>query len=263
MSERWLGFDPSISFYFCEVIILSTKVVYRGPDTLFYNSQCLFIEYHDALQSPWYILLAVLMQHEGIKSIFDFSDIEGLNPNELYEWYVNRKERNIFKNFEYIGEGEGPSDKDLDELLHKNELASDIFYNTDDVDSFLNFWHVLEKLAIVEKSLIKKIYIYTETENPYIEKVLKEYFGNANINYVFGQLKDILKGIPRDSTYVFSDIEKVNMLKELDKLAYSSILICDGYRYNKNKDGKLKVDLEKESKDIIFKYAFFNGIYEN
>ena len=38
------------------------KKVFRTIDNFFYNSECLFIEYHDILNIPWLSLLALIKQ---------------------------------------------------------------------------------------------------------------------------------------------------------------------------------------------------------
>ena len=76
-----------------------------------------------------------------------------------------------------------------------------------------------------------------------------------------GKFEDLVKIIPQDSTYVFSDIEKVNDLVKMNRLNLSCVLIANGLRYNfmENDSSKLKVDLEELSKKYIFKYSFFDN----
>ena len=77
---------------------------------------------------------------------------------------------------------------------------------------------------------------------------------------MFGDLTECLKKIPIDSTYVFSDIMKINNLIENDHINYSSFIIARDLRYNYKEDDKtkLKIDIESLSENYVFKPAFFN-----
>ena len=63
-----------------------------------------------------------------------------------------------------------------------------------------------------------------------------------------------------NSTFVFSDIEKVNKLHELNRLDYSSIIVCDGYRYNNKDKNTLKIDIDELRTKAIFKIDFIDNL---
>ena len=73
--------------------------IFISSDTLFQNSKCLFVEYDDIIKSPQFILLQFIKEIDAIKSIFDLSEIEGKELEEMYEWYLLRQYKNIFLNF--------------------------------------------------------------------------------------------------------------------------------------------------------------------
>jgi hypothetical protein len=96
-----------------------------------------------------------------------------------------------------------------------------------------------------------------------IETTLKKYFSKAGskVKYMDGKFEDMVRFIPTDSTYVFSDIEKVNTLIAANKLNLSCVLIANGLRYNYTEEDstKLKVDLKELTEKYVFKYSFFDN----
>lgn len=236
------------------------KIVYRGPDTLFYNSQCLFVEYHDVIASPWFSMLLVAMQYDKMRQVFDFSELDGKDPAAIYDWYIRRKHRNVFRSLPFIGQGTQPTDEELDSFLYDNELASEEFYRTElDGESMtLNFYDITKRLAFIDKKLVKKICFYSEHENQFIRDVVESEFTGTNASYVFGPFEEILNTIPKDSTFVLSDFRKVVTMKETDHLAYTSIMVCDGYGYN---DPSI-FPVEEVEKTIPFKFSYFNGLFQ-
>ena len=93
---------------------MSQKIVYRGNDTLFYNSQCLFIEYHDVIAMPWLTMLAFTKNAEVFNNLFNIDEISDYDIQSLFEWYVYRKHQNVFKS---IGVRE-----DVDEISDDDEI---------------------------------------------------------------------------------------------------------------------------------------------
>ena len=238
---------------------MEPKKVFRGNDTLFYNSQCLFVEYHDVIAIPWFTLLAFVKNTNLFQNIFNMEDIAEYDLTGLLEWYIYRKHRNIFKS---IGAQEGIDtipDEGYATILEKAMSISDDIYK---IPTNLKFLSSL-RLLLEEASLVKQVIIYSEKNEPMIETTLKQYFLRAGgkIQYVYGNFEDIAKSIPSDATYVFSDIEKINILKKLNKLHLSCILIPSGLRYNYLEDNptKLKVDLDELVKNFVFKYSFFDN----
>ena len=80
---------------------MGTKTVYRGNDTLFYNSQCLFIEYHDVIAIPWFTMLAFTKSTPAFNNILKMYEIADYDLTGLLEWYIYRKHRNVFKSIFY------------------------------------------------------------------------------------------------------------------------------------------------------------------
>ena len=86
------------------------------------------------------------------------------------------------------------------------------------------------------------------------------YDGKAK--YVYGDLVKVLKEneITSNSTFVFSDITKINSLKEAGILNLSSVIIADRYGYNYGGENEVVIDLEKYLSEDTFKLDFFDNL---
>jgi hypothetical protein len=238
---------------------MEEKIVYRGNDTLFYNSKCLCVEYHDVIAMPWFTILSFIKNNEGFNSIFKMNEIADYDLTGLLEWYIYRKHRNILKSIGVNDSSKELSNEEYNTILEKTMEISDDIYR---IPTNLKFLSIL-RLLLSDASMVKQVIIYSEKNEPMIEKTLSQYFSNygTKVKYMNGKFEDLAKIIPQDSTYVFSDIEKVNDLIKANKLNLSCVLIANGLRYNylENDASKLKVNLEELSKKYLFKYSFFDN----
>ena len=234
-------------------------------DAPFLNSDCIFVEYDDVIKSPFFCFLHFIANNsEALSVIFDLSEIRGLSIEELYEWYINREEKNILLNFPVYDEA-------IEELFRGNIEAviswtqDLLFKELDSIgyfvkqDSHLNFHDTL--LTLMDKSIVKKIYIYGEIYSKSIEKDI-EIMYDGKAKYVYGDLVKVLKEneITSNSTFVFSDITKINSLKEAGILNLSSVIIADRYGYNYGGENEVVIDLEKYLSEDTFKLDFFDNL---
>lgn len=231
---------------------MPTKI-YRSKDTLFYNSQCLFVEFDDIIKMPSFMYLYSITKSNALDSIFDLTEVRNLNADELLEWYINRKHRNFFMDIPTKNNVELP-DKNKDELLLKGLSSIPELYSS---YSELYFADALNTLSN-ESNLIKKIVVYSDYKTPYLESYIHDNY-NQNITVKMGNFMDIIQNIPNDSTFVFSDITKVSMLEEAKKLDYSSILISNGYRYNYKNLEDFIIPFEDIISRHVLKYNFFDN----
>ena len=235
------------------------KIVYRGNDTLFYNSQCLFIEYHDVIAMPWFTMLAFTKNTDIFSNFVKIHEIADYDIPGLLEWYLYRKHRNVFKSIGVLDNIKEPSDDNYNDFLNKAMHISDDLYR---IPTNLKFLSTL-RLLVSDSSMVKQVIIYSENDEPMIEKTLSQYFSKLGnrIKYLHGKFEDMVKIIPQDSTYVLSDIEKVDTLIKSNKASLSCILIPNGLRYNYTEDDatQLKLNLKELSDKYIFKYSFFDN----
>lgn len=238
---------------------MDVKKVFRDNNTLFYNSQCLCVEYHDVISIPWFTMLAFIKNTSSFNNIFKIYEISDYDLTGLLEWYIYRKHRNVFKSIGILDNIDNLPNDWYDKLLEKAMSISDDIYR---IPTNLKFLSTL-RLLLSDATMINQVIIYSENQEPMIENTLNQYFSkvSAKVKYMNGKFDDLVKLIPRDSTYVFSDIEKVNSLVNADKLNLASVLIVNGLRYNYKEEDhtKLKVNLEELSKKYLFKYAFFDN----
>ena len=111
-----------------------------------------------------------------------------------------------------------------------------------------------------DSNATKNVYIYTERKIDNINDDIKRNF-NSRVKYVYGDFETVLKenNITRNSSFVFSDINKIEKLNNAGLLPYSSILLGEYQGYNYDENGAPKVDIDKLADNNIFKMYFFNA----
>lgn len=235
-------------------------------DSAFLNCDAIFIEYDDVLKCPFFIFLHAINENEAVKLLFDTTEIAGLDIDGLYEWYINRKNQNIFKCLKlqdgvlenYFNNDRNEFEQWCDTILYDfiSQNGQLVQANTE-----LNFTKTLS--ILMGESLVKKYYVYTPFEVEAIRQDLKNKYGEKII-YVYGDLKTVLKDhqITSNSTFVFSDVSKIMVLDDLGLLNLSSILIADKYAYNYKDSENLNIDLDELAKRACFKLDRFNNIDE-
>lgn len=239
---------------------MEIKKVIRTENTIFKNSQCLVVEYSDVLKTPFFLLLNAIQKSSVMGKIFDLSEIQNMNIAELYLWYIRRKNFNPYKDFRVIAEVENYDDNFANFMLETNLKSSDIFYSN---DTELVFSGILKDLLRENDSnFLHKVIIYEEYGNDYVKHDIEKNYHSDRIDveYRTGNFKSILSQIPRDSSYVISDIYRIRDLDEMDKLSYSSILIPYDFYYNIDFETKqYKLDIDALSKEKTFKLSFFKN----
>ena len=233
---------------------METTKVLTGRSNIFYNADCLVVEYDDVLRMPQFALLCGIEPSNlgELSQILDFTEIEGYSMEALGEWYFARKYKNIYMNFPTdMMEGEAWA-LFCEKLLEAHLSSSELFFG--DVTK-LSFYTVLSEIR-EHKSLLHDIVIYNDYRSPYIDADVEKNFSGAKLEYA--DIEKALAACPKDSTFVFSNIENVLVLEELGKLDYSSIIISNGFRYNYDENTELKVDLEKLLNEHVFKIDFFD-----
>lgn len=234
-------------------------------NNVFLNSSSLVVEYNDVLKCPFFILFTSLVKNEEFRNIFDMSEFDNMNNEDLYVYYITRKNINILKNLNIKKEAFENIFKSNIELLYKwietfmyNEIEQ--FSAFTDYELELNFVKVLRNL--INTKMVKDIYIFSDIKSSNIGNDIKHLYGES-VKYVYGDLKDIINenNISNDSTFVFSDINKIIELKNTNKLNLSTVLIADKFGYNYKEDNETPiVDIDELSKNNIFKFSFFNNI---
>lgn len=232
------------------------KPVISNSD-MYLNSECLFIEYNDVLRSPLYSLLKLISKIDKLRAVLNLSIFDNYNDLELYEWYINRKHNNFYYDIPLTDITKQPPESFFDEMLTKELLNIPELYETAPI---LSMSEVVKTLLTTGKSLIKHVIVYNNYDNPNVKKDIAVLFPRLNVEYAAGNILQVLSKIPNNSTFVFSDIMKVQAMVDIEKINFSSILIPAGLRYNYDDKLNLKINLEELSESFTFKYNFFKNV---
>lgn len=239
---------------------LDGKVAMSTTDSIFSNTDCLFCEFNDIITPTWLAIINHLLRArpEAMEKILDLDKIAYLNGTELIRWYALRNNRNALLDLKKEG---------VNDFL-VNSIANDLFntkyayYNHDNKPFIMNYAYTLTKTIRTASIIIKKFVIYVEQCNEAVDDFITDLYGNS-VEIRSGNLVAALGDIPNNSTFVLSDIHKVEAMIEAGKLQGSSIILADGYRYNyKTKPGvdeDLIVDIVSLSEHIPFKFNTFNN----
>lgn len=242
--------------------------VFTSGFNVFMNTDVLFIEYDDVIRSPMFIFLYMLHDNKAIEKIFDLSEFEGKSFEEIYEWYVQRDDKNVIKSMElqedalekFFDNSEEKFDEWAD-AIYQNELAKTEILFKDEM--YLNFDAVLRRLLGEKRDqkLVDKIYIWSPYESEFIKKDVMKRYGSS-IKVVFGSLEDIIEKeqISENSSYVFSDLRHINTLIKTKHFELASIMIADTYWYNYDEEFDPVVNIDELRKKFIFKLDFFNNL---
>jgi hypothetical protein len=228
-------------------------------DNTFLNADCLFIEFDDVIRMPRFMLLFLLRDSEELGKIFDLSEVSSLSLDELYEWYVNRKYRYVFRNLPLTEEAKEKyfqnDEKKMSHWVRNFEyqeytaIEAAVTTNTD-----LNAAEMLRMLS--GDRIVKNILVYSEYDSDAIREYLSTEFG-SNVRYVHGKLEKVLEEqkVTNNSTFMLADMNKIQIIEKCGLLDYSSLVIPDGYGYNK----ELDFSIEELLNTHLFKIDFFDN----
>ena len=234
------------------------KVIYRGIDGVFLNSKSLFCEYHDIIKSPYFFFLNLITENlDKFSGRVDTELLDGLDLESLCELYCGRKYQNVLMDIIHPSlKGKIPVSV-LDEFINSEIERIELIVKRSPI---LAMGRVIQELIRDKKAgIVKNFFIYNRYPNKSIENDLMDIF-DEDVKFLTGELEDVLKEVPDDSTYVFSDITNISVLAECNKLNYSSIMIPYDYSYNKNSEGEYLIKIDEYMKKYLFKLDFFNAL---
>lgn len=225
--------------------------VIRATNKMFRNTECVFIEYHDCIHLTGFVVLKAIQ--DSCKDIMgiDLDQISILDITGLFQWYLQREHRNFLIDL-WDKDKEIPY-KELDAFLAAQYSSNEIYQ--------IPFTSAIPEmiLATVQLGLVENIVVYAEELCTGIIEDSVRIFGDT-VKVVGGNLATVLDEIPVDTTYIFSDFEKVTTLVDTGHLEGSAVLLPSNYRYNfiQMDDGTLQpiINTEYLSKTYHFSLGF-------
>lgn len=219
----------------------------------FSGTHALFIQYNDIIKSPMLEVMQMNRRNPKLNSLLDLSPIKYLYPYGMYEWYTNRQNWNPLREFD--------PENTIDEQTLVNIMGTFIHSDSRYTSETRTLPFVETLKFIVAQKYNMKIFIYDEFENPYIKTDLDNLFPNMEYTLVTSDIVEVLRFVPKDATYVFSNIMLIDLLKYCDKLQLSNILVAGNYRYNYQPDNPdvMKIYLAGLRNEYAFKLRMFTA----
>lgn len=217
---------------------------------IFTNSETMIIEYLDIIKSPAILMILVNKDMDGFNMIFDGSIFEDMDYAQIYIWYMNREYKNPLK---CIPNKLNLTDVELDELYYS--MLRDIDYCSSSPE--LNGLSIIKK--IIDDKLCKKYVIYVPYMIEHIISDIGKIFAGVDYDVVVEDL-DLIKEYSTDSTYILSDMGKIDKLYDMGRLSLSAILLPSNYKYNlieNSATDSLGKYSNHDENHTVFKYSFF------
>lgn len=214
------------------------------------RDEIIFISYDEVIKNPYPLLLStIITKYKDVyKDFLSLDKLENMSMDDLYVLCSQRHDKNIFR---YLSKKEFNFDKALNDLYHK---FNDLFINTD-LLPIGNSIHIL-----LSQKFTKKIYIHSKEYDKRIHLDLQLNFRDmTKINYVTGNMSEVISSLEGVTTYIFNDIMDVSYLIG-EKMNYTNILVANyGYNYTLNENGTLmlRINLEDMMKKYVFKFSTF------
>lgn len=215
-----------------------------NTSALFSGGAGMFIQYHDIVKPAYlFAILKMIITKEDYG--IPINIISNLSILSLTEWYLKRRYINPLKCLDY---NKKLNDVDLFNILQKTLKEDSSIYK---LAPGLN---IKEMLSVYHSQHMNfPIYIYSETEEPYIEKDCKDLFSGISVKYFFGDLEKCIKKCDDNFTYIFSNIDLVENAAQILTGTCSHILLARDYRYNYINNCKtFKKNLNQLAKDHPF-----------
>lgn len=200
----------------------------------------MFLQYHDIIK-PAYFYAIVRMIITDTSYGLPIDIIKHFSLLSILEWYKNRRYKNPLKQLDFYDQLD---DKALDELLQQMLREDTSIYK---LSPPLNTCRLFDVYR--QQHMAFPVYIYSETEEPYIETDCEKILQGIDFKYVYGDLESAIKRCDQNFTYIFSDIELVKNASEILRGTCSHILLARDYRYNYYDNCKtFKYDLQNLAK---------------
>jgi len=225
--------------------------IFTSQCETFANAKCMFVEYHDIIKMPMLPLLFAIQDDKLVNKAFDISEIKSYHTvPEMLEWYIHRRHQNILECFNPKIQKEAIVENFFSLALNNYLESINEIYSI----PFLPFAKTVASVS-AHNTIVKSVVIYNELYNTKIEADIKNNFPET-VKFIWGDFREILPQINSDSTFVFSDMNKLNIMAEMNMLNYRSVIVAQNYDYNLTDEGTFIAD-----PDILLNKYKFNMAY--
>lgn len=222
-----------------------------NPFTL--RDEFILMEYKDIIKCPSVGILQLIKKEymNDMNDLIDTRKLDRMDFKNIQRYCIERPCKNIL---DYIKITDFNTD-DIYNALYKscNNLYKDL--------PLMVMGEAVFVLA--SQKFTKKIYIFSEEYDEKIEKDIKNVFHDQKkVYYVAGSLENILNQVEKPTSYMFSNIDNVQKVLDLNKQEYSEILVAQyGYNYMvKNGIIRIKGEYEELMPTKHFKIASFTPL---
>lgn len=219
----------------------------KKPKNFLVDDGVLFVEFDDIIKS---VSLSLSLMLSKLKTpdnlLLDVDLIKNYNLIAMMEWYRFRENRNVIKELSRVK----GSDEDFESILKLLLEKYDVVYKCSQILKGTDLIAVA-----LEHKLCDEIIIYSDYTNQHYVKECTRMFGD-NVTVIGGDFEDAVRNVPFNTTYVLSDIDKVDKLFDLNKLDCTSVLLPTDYKYNdiENKKEALLKRAQTLSKPVKILY---------
>lgn len=189
----------------------------------------------------------MIRRNPRMKEILKIEEIEFLDNDALYEWYINRRHQNFF--FDLNKYPDEISNEKLAEILDDQLLQTNHFYKDCKPLPMVGSLKVMKSHKIAND-----IIIYHPHNNFHAKNDLEAMLGERFIWMT--KFEDVMKKAGSNSTYFLSDIHHIEEMKNAGVLKFSSVTIPYEYRYNKKNMKDFDIDYEELMKENTFKLSY-------
>lgn len=183
----------------------------------------MFIQYHDVVKPVGlYVLIQMILTRQTYG--LPVNIIQNMSILSIIEWYINRRWKNPLQCLDYA------------HIINPDDmyqLFQEILINDPSIYAYSPTLNIEKMFSVYTRQHMNfPVYIYTETEEPYIKEDIRNVFHGIDVKYVYGDLEECIKKCSQNFTYIFSDIELVKKAAKILIGTCSHILLTEDYRYN-------------------------------
>ena len=188
---------------------------------------------------------------DELKDLINVSKLKLMDFNNIQRYSIERPTRNIL------------------DYIKVNQFNTETIYNAlynayDTIYMDLPLMSIGDSVYFISKQkFTEKIYIFSEKYDKKIEFDIKEnYCELDNVFYVAGDFKSIINNIEKPTSYILSDIDKVQTIIDENMIEFVEIMVAQ-YGYNYCIDDsilKIRGEYDKMMYDKNFKIASFTPL---